>query len=95
MTTYNGWSNYETWLVHLWLSNDQTVYDTLRAEALEAVTSDALYHAKNVIKNWVENELEQFLEGRAASMFVDLLRGALSEVNWYEIARHLRDEEEV
>jgi hypothetical protein len=26
-------------------------------------------------------------------MFVDLLRGALSEVNWYEIARHLRDEE--
>jgi len=22
-TTYNGWTNYETWCVYLWLSNDQ------------------------------------------------------------------------
>jgi hypothetical protein len=91
MTTYNGWCNYETWLVHLWLSNDQIVYDALRAEALEA---DTLYDAKKLIEHWVENELEQFLEGREAGMFVDLLRGALSEVNWYEIARHVTDYEE-
>ncbi len=88
--TYNGWSNYETWLVNLWLNNDQKVYDALSEDARCA---DTMYDAKNVIKNWVENELEQFLEGREAGMFVDLLRGALSEVNWYEIARHMRDEE--
>jgi hypothetical protein len=89
MTTYNGWCNYETWLVHLWLSQDQEVYDALSEDARCA---DTMYDAKNAIKNWVENELEQFLEGREAGMFVDLLRSALSEVNWYEIARHMREE---
>ena len=92
MTTYNNWSTYETWLVHLWLSNDEHVYESLRAEAREV---DTLHDAKSLINNWVENELDCFLDGRDTGMFVDLLRGALSEVNWYEIARHMRDEEEV
>ena len=25
-TSYNGWSNYETWNVALWLQNDQNLY---------------------------------------------------------------------
>lgn len=33
-TGYNGWSNYETWLVALWLNNDQASYNAL--EALKA-----------------------------------------------------------
>ena len=27
-TTYNGWKNYETWNVALWLGNDYPLYST-------------------------------------------------------------------
>ena len=28
--TYNGWANYETWNVALWLGNDEGMYDLAR-----------------------------------------------------------------
>jgi hypothetical protein len=30
---YNGWTNYETWCVHLWLSNEEGSYRYWREEA--------------------------------------------------------------
>ena len=29
-TTYNGWTNYETWNVALWIGNDQGLYNLAR-----------------------------------------------------------------
>jgi hypothetical protein len=29
-TTYNGWKNWETWNVALWLGNDRSLYKTAR-----------------------------------------------------------------
>ena len=32
-TTYNGWTNYETWNVALWLGNDESLYDLAKGFA--------------------------------------------------------------
>lgn len=37
--TYNGWSNYETWNVWLWLNNDETTYGLLTGFLYENPTA--------------------------------------------------------
>lgn len=91
--TYNGWSTYETWLVNLWIQNDESLYAALHADVVDA---DSLFDAKEILKAWLENEVDLHLEAAGAThggLIPDLLRGALQEVNWYEIAKNWRDEE--
>ena len=76
---YNGWTNRETWIVNLWLTNDECYYEELQA----------------IIKNFDSNEqaeeLEQYvhwiIDVDEASMTTDLLSTSLGRVNWHEIAR--------
>ena len=88
--TYNGWSTYETWLVNLWIQNDEALHAALHDDV---VSADTLYDAKQVLMSWLDNEYDMYVEHAPHGLFQDLLRGALSEVNWYEIAKNWRDEE--
>jgi hypothetical protein len=91
--TYNGWSTYETWLVNLWLTNDRDLYAALHDDV---VSADTLFDAKETLMAWMDAAYDTFLEAAGAAhggLFPDLLKGALNEVNWYEIAKNWRDEE--
>jgi len=87
--TYNGWTNYETWCVNLWLDNEEWMSETLFGIATD--TDLDVYDKSEALKDFV-NELNPLVDG--ASMFTDLLNGALSMVNWREIIENHVDDGE-
>ncbi len=83
---YNGWTNYETWCVNLWLNNDQGTYNAVN-ELVEEFDEDTnVIKIADAIKSFVEDLPECSSVREQASFVSDLLGAALSEVDWYEIA---------
>ncbi|KKK52158.1 hypothetical protein LCGC14_3107720, partial [marine sediment metagenome] len=92
--SYNGWSNYETWNVALWLDNDQGTQDMLR-EWAEEVWKDAeetpYLTREQYATRTLADQIEEYIEENnplagEASMYSDILTANLHEVNWGEIA---------
>ena len=46
--TYNGWANYETWNVALWIQNDEGLYDLARTLSDYKELVDVLYQEYGV-----------------------------------------------
>ncbi len=99
-SSYNGWSNYETWVVNLWLGNDEGSYNTCRTFAqrcFEEAVADEVFNRKERACYQLANELKEMVEennplASEASVYTDLLNASLSEVNWKEIAKGLLEE---
>lgn len=100
--TYNGWTNYETWNVKLWIDNSQSTQEYWRFRALNWIAisrpdnyftlqENAINDLRDELKEEFEKEANIIMEiGKAsASCFTDLLYSALSEVNWHEIAESI------
>jgi len=90
---YNGWQNYETWAVNLWLENDQGTYEYWREMAREvwrdAEATDILTRvqvARHGFAMRLKDEIEETHPCPDAGLYTDLLNAALSEVNWHEVA---------
>lgn len=95
--TYNGWTNYETWNVALWLDNEEGSYHYVRdllADAIEThgPDSDDSDAAMFAFADSIEEMVTDSAPDLGATMFADLLGAALSEVSWTEIARSIMDE---
>ena len=84
---YNGWTNYETWCVNLWLDNEELFQEDMGWIANQ--TQKEVHIRADMLKEYV-NELGETAGTEpliGASMFVDLLRSALDNVDWREIIR--------
>lgn len=88
--THEGWSNYPTWALNLWLSNDQGLYNQVREWAhLAWKMSDhdpceARASLASELEGWGQAQLD---EDPIAGFPGDLLGWAMGQVNWLEIAR--------
>lgn len=97
--TYNGWKNYPTWCVNLWIDNERDTHERALEIANEEI-NDApnciqvregvwtleqarRYNTADHLQEWVCEELAPDL---GASFASDLLNYALGEVDWHEIA---------
>lgn len=108
--SYQGYKNYETWAVCLWIDNMEGDYlhwaeraeellhdheydlapdaDAATVAAAQASSkNDAIYQLAEEMKDEYE-DLAPRLEG----LWADLLNAALSEVDWWEVAKTRFDE---
>ena len=78
-STYNGWSNRETWMVNLWMTNEECYYyklcDILKSYETVSEQAEQLEEYVHFI---VESVASQGLVG-------DMLTSSLGRVDWLEI----------
>ena len=90
MSTYNGWSNYETWRTNMelidgydvsdWMSGNVFVFPDDRDEAVEKLADHFRDFAHEVIGE------------QSSGWAYDLATSFLSHVIWEEIAEHYVDD---
>ena len=85
---YNGWTNYETWLMNLNLTNEEDLYNEIHEMAKEE--KDDYQLAEN-LKNFVEENFT--IEEHDIIKLCDVWTYRdFQEINWCEIAQSLREE---
>jgi hypothetical protein len=90
-TSYDAWTNEETWLTHKWLTEDKVSRRHWRERTSTLVAKDegpaavnqAIHHLASEIREAVESECRSYV----AALSDDLLSCALARVVWREIAK--------
>ncbi len=88
---YNGWTNYETWVVRLWLDNEEPSYRYWTGEARRWKGRDG---AVSGLADQLKEELTEASPVNEPTVYGDLMNAALEDVNWLEIAESYLEEVE-
>ena len=102
---HNGWTNYETFIVYTWMNNTpefQRFFMSMWGESYEQAKEQPYFtkeeeaviimaeNLKSYFEDWMYDTCDDI-----PGVFKDLLNGALSDVDWHEIAQHSTEWSEV
>jgi hypothetical protein len=87
--SYNGYNNYETWNVGVWIDNDEGLQDQIIDLTHRACEEPEL-----------ADSIKQFITDPETGLFpelpngpgLDILTNAISRIDWYEIAKSFWDD---
>lgn len=87
----NGYSNYETWVVHLWIVNHEEYYNMFRRYITNMPDKYDDFAKKNVLSNKIE-EFVRIMSPKTKDFWGDLITNIMYKINYYEIAIALLEE---
>ena len=95
-TTYNGWTNYETWSFNLWFDchfeeDAERIYGDAEPCDIFTKRENAMLELADCIKTFCDDMQAEY-SNDSASFFTDILNAAISRVNWHEIAEQYIDD---
>jgi hypothetical protein len=101
---YNGYPNYQTWAIALWIDNDEGIQEYWNDVATQIRRSHNTRGADeygntpdntaryDLASNLKEEHEEGIPEEVNWGVYADLLNSALGRVDWYYIAQNILDE---
>ena len=91
---YNGWYNYETWNLKLWLDNDKGTYNTVQDKAKSLIKKYKGFddEAETNFATWLKEYTLENMPELKPSFYSDVLSASIREVNFHEIAKHICDD---
>jgi len=104
MQKYNGYTNYETWAMDLWLSNDYGTYNHIKKDIVPECEEEAEYDdnvergiwtKKEAVKYCVADRIKDMVEEEmpeVKGVWSDFLNASLSEVDWDDVAEGFLEE---
>ena len=94
MAEYNGWPNYETWLMNLWYGDYFYSYvsEGIEDGYIDVEMSRDPYELGNMLKDHVEELIEMEGQVPSSGFVADLFNGAMRDINWYSIGDSLISE---
>lgn len=97
MPEYNGWTNYETWCVSLWMHNDPGDADWMTGKARDAIAAasdhpdpafdgaEPFAQARYLLTRMLRDAFDEMMP-EIDGMWGNLLSAAFENVNWRELA---------
>jgi len=83
---YNGWTNYETWLLVVNLDNEENLHNNVKEWFMSLDKPFDIYKVANIFREWLEENF--WVEDHNIFKICDTWTYRdWQEINWFEVSR--------